>query len=71
MAIETVSIVGVGLIGGSFGLALRAVGFTGRIIGVSSPRTIEAALARGAIDTGTAAREGGSAIGPCLSLPAD
>jgi len=52
MAIETVSIVGVGLIGGSFGLALRAAGFTGRIIGVSSPRTIEAALERGAIDEG-------------------
>ncbi|MDA1312961.1 MAG: prephenate dehydrogenase/arogenate dehydrogenase family protein [Acidobacteria bacterium] len=52
MAIETVSIVGVGLIGGSFGLALRAAGFTGRIIGVSSPRTIEAALRRGAIDKG-------------------
>ena len=52
MPIETVSIVGVGLIGGSFGLALRAAGFTGRILGVSSPRTIEAALARGAIDEG-------------------
>lgn len=52
MPIETVSIVGVGLIGGSFGLALRAAGFTGRILGVSSPRTIEAALAREAIDEG-------------------
>jgi len=52
MAIEIVSIVGVGLIGGSFGLALRAAGFTGRILGVSSPRTIEAALARSAIDKG-------------------
>ena len=52
MPIETVSIVGVGLIGGSFGLALRAAGFAGRILGVSSPRTIEAALARGAIDEG-------------------
>ena len=52
MAIETVSIVGVGLIGGSFGLALRAAGFAGRIVGVSSPGTIEAALERGAIDEG-------------------
>lgn len=52
IAMETVSIVGVGLIGGSFGLALRAAGFTGRIIGVSSERTIAAALERGAIDEG-------------------
>src|SRR5262249_11250484 len=42
-------IVGVGLIGGSFGLALRAAGFRGEILGVSSPRTISAALARGSI----------------------
>ena len=49
---QSVAIVGVGLIGGSFGLALRAAGFTGRIVGVSSPATIEAAIARGAIDAG-------------------
>jgi prephenate dehydrogenase len=54
MPIQTVSILGVGLIGGSFGLALRAAGFDGRILGVSSPRTIEAALERGAIDEGMA-----------------
>jgi len=47
---ETVAIVGVGLIGGSFALALRKAGFTGRIIGVSSPKTVEAALARRVID---------------------
>ena len=35
---RSVGIVGVGLIGGSFGLALRAAGFTGRIVGVSSER---------------------------------
>lgn len=52
MQIHTVSILGVGLIGGSFGLALRAAGFGGRILGVSSPQTIEAALRRGAIDSG-------------------
>jgi prephenate dehydrogenase len=52
MQIQTVSILGVGLIGGSFGLALRAAGFEGRILGVSSPRTIAAALERGAIDDG-------------------
>jgi prephenate dehydrogenase len=52
MQIQTVSILGVGLIGGSFGLALRAAGFAGRIFGISSPRTIEAALRCGAIDAG-------------------
>lgn len=46
----SVSIAGVGLIGGSFALALRKAGFHGRITGVSSPAAIEAALARGAID---------------------
>jgi prephenate dehydrogenase len=47
---RVVTIAGVGLIGGSFALALRKAGFDGRIIGVSSPATIEAALVRGAID---------------------
>jgi prephenate dehydrogenase len=47
---RTVAIVGVGLIGGSFGLALRKAGFSGSILGVSSPAAIEEALARGAID---------------------
>ena len=46
----SVSIAGVGLIGGSFALALRKAGFGGRIIGVSSPAAIEAALELGAID---------------------
>ena len=41
---KTVAIIGVGLIGGSFGLALRKAGFTGRILGVSSPRTIRRAV---------------------------
>ncbi len=50
MVIETVAIVGVGLIGGSFALALRKAGFGGRVLGVSSPRTVEAALERGVID---------------------
>jgi len=49
---ETVAIVGVGLIGSSFGLALRKAGFQGRIIGVSSAAALEEALARGAIDEG-------------------
>lgn len=45
-----VSIAGVGLIGGSFALALRKAGFTGKIIGVSSPETVRAALDLGVIE---------------------
>ena len=48
--IETVAIVGTGLIGSSFGLALKAAGFEGRILGVSSPPAVKDALDRGAID---------------------
>jgi len=48
--VNTISIVGVGLIGGSFALALRQAGFDGRIIGVSSPETIRQALERSVID---------------------
>lgn len=51
---KTVAIFGVGLIGGSFGLALRRAGFRGRILGVSSMATIQAARSRGAIDLGVA-----------------
>jgi len=47
---ETVAIFGVGLIGGSFALAIRKAGFAGRIIGVSSDDTIRAALAAHVID---------------------
>jgi prephenate dehydrogenase len=52
MPIETVTIVGVGLIGGSFAKALRANGYKGKIIGVSSPSTLQQALADGVIDRG-------------------
>jgi prephenate dehydrogenase len=48
--VNTVAIVGVGLIGGSFALALRKAGFQGKIIGVSSPSTVQKALSRGVID---------------------
>jgi len=54
---ETVVIAGVGLIGGSFGLALKSAGFRGRILGVSSPQTIGKALRRGAIDEGASLEE--------------
>ena len=49
---NTVTIVGVGLIGGSFALALRKSGFRGEIFGVSSPGTIKRALEAGVISEG-------------------
>src|ERR1019366_5310922 len=49
---HNVVIVGTGLIGSSFGLALRQAGFDGVITGVSSPHAIADALAAGAIDGG-------------------
>ena len=49
---KTVAIVGTGLIGASFGLALRSAGFDGGIVGVSSERALAAALTVGAVDRG-------------------
>ena len=49
---NSVAIVGTGLIGASFGLALRRAGFEGPIVGVSSERAIADAVAAGAIDRG-------------------
>lgn len=46
---QTIAIVGVGLIGASFGLAIRKAGFAGDILGVSSAPAIEAGLAAKAI----------------------
>jgi prephenate dehydrogenase len=52
MAIRQITIVGTGLIGGSFGLALREQGFPGTLVGCDRPEVLEAALLRGAIDRG-------------------
>ena len=49
---KRVAIVGTGLIGASFGLALRSAGFDGAIVGVSSPGAIAAAMAAGGVDRG-------------------
>ncbi|MBZ5578665.1 MAG: prephenate dehydrogenase/arogenate dehydrogenase family protein [Acidobacteriia bacterium] len=49
---NNVAIVGTGLIGASFGLALRQAGFGGPIVGVSSERAVAEAVAAGAIDRG-------------------
>lgn len=54
---ETVAIFGVGLIGGSFALALRKAGYQGRIVGVSADDTIRKALALGVIEEALPARE--------------
>ncbi len=53
-AIATVTVAGVGLIGGSFALALRRIGYDGRILGVSSPQTLEIATRLNVIDEGCA-----------------
>ncbi len=47
---NSVAIVGTGLIGASFGLALKRAGFSGEIAGVSSPSALAEASAAGAID---------------------
>lgn len=57
---QTVSIVGVGLIGASFGLALKRAGFRGRILGVSSPAALEDALRLGAVDRAASLEEAAS-----------
>lgn len=49
---KTVAIVGVGLIGGSLGLALKHKGFAGKIIGVDRQGNLDNAFARKAIDEG-------------------
>jgi len=49
---QQVAIIGTGLIGASFGLALRRRGFAGPIVGVSSARAIADAVAAGAVDRG-------------------
>lgn len=50
MRIERIAIVGVGLIGASFALAVKAAGFAGEIVGIDSPEALQRASSRGAID---------------------
>ncbi len=52
MAIQQITIVGTGLIGGSFALALRRQGFQGVLIGCDRPEVLDAAIVGGAIDRG-------------------
>jgi prephenate dehydrogenase len=51
--IRQITICGVGLIGGSLGLALKKAGYAGKIVGHGRPVTLEKAVNRGAIDFGT------------------
>ena len=50
MAIRRITIIGTGLIGGSFGLALRKRGYTGRIVGCDRASVLKQARRKGAID---------------------
>ena len=54
---KTLAIVGTGLMGASFGLAVRKAGFAGPILGVSSERALADAQAVGAIDRGASLAE--------------
>lgn len=64
-----VAIVGVGLIGGSFALALRRSGFEGDIWGVSSAATLEKAVERRIIDRGLTLEAAASADLVFLATP--
>jgi prephenate dehydrogenase len=50
MSIRQITVIGTGLIGGSFALALKKHGFKGRIIGCDRPPVLERAREKGAID---------------------
>lgn len=54
MPIRQITIIGTGLIGGSFGLALKRRKFAGRIVGCDRDAVLERAQMRGAIDAGFA-----------------
>src|SRR5881409_4054058 len=51
MPIRQITIIGTGLIGGSFGLALKKSGFSGRIVGCDRAPVLEQALKIGTIDS--------------------
>ncbi|MGA8150366.1 MAG: prephenate dehydrogenase [Terriglobales bacterium] len=50
MSIRQITVIGTGLIGGSFAMALKQHGFKGRIIGCDRPPVLERAREKGAID---------------------
>jgi prephenate dehydrogenase len=68
---DTVAIVGVGMMGGSLGLELRARGLARRVIGIDrNADALTSALDRGAIDAGTADLSDGVAEADCVALAA-
>lgn len=52
MSIRQITIIGTGLIGGSFGLAVKKAGFRGKIIGCDRKEILSKAKRKRAIDTG-------------------
>jgi prephenate dehydrogenase len=52
LRIEQITIVGTGLIGGSFALAARKHGFRGQLVGCDRADVLEKALSRGIVDAG-------------------
>jgi prephenate dehydrogenase len=68
--IEKLAIIGVGLIGGSFSLALKQAGAVGEVLGVGrNPASLNAALAHGLIDRIADWAEAGQADCILLALP--
>src|SRR5262245_38249717 len=62
MRLSKIAIVGVGLIGGSIGLALRRRGLAERILGIDKqPSVLEQSVARGAIDEGSSSLQAAGA----------
>src|SRR5260370_4675922 len=55
--IRQITIIGVGLIGGSFALALKKHGYKGTIVGSDREAVLERALARGVVDRAVARPE--------------
>lgn len=53
MAFKQITIIGTGLIGGSLGLALKAAGFKGKIVGCDRQAVLDRARPMRAIDVGT------------------
>ena len=49
---SSIAVVGLGLMGGSLALALRNVGYKGRLLGVSRRETLDEALEQGVVDQG-------------------
>ena len=70
MIIKQLAIVGTGLIGGSFALALKQAGAVGEVLGVGrSPASLDQAIERGLIDRATDWSEAGQADCILLAMP--